>query len=518
MGNSQAADQPRDDALAAERNILEWGRDWWKAYRGSPAGARVLAASLPPGARAALPADAAASVGGLTFEQLDHDAGTLEGVGPVKLHAVRVRRRGEAAAPDGEADAPTRPPLVVLAGYGSGIGIYYTVLPGLAELWKGPVYCVDWLGCGLSSRPPWTGGYGAASDLEKTEDYFCDALHAWRASAGLAGQKMCLAGHSMGGYLATAYAERFPDDLHRLVLVSPVGVPQRDPSHKARMANAPMVFRLALGMWERGWSPMALPGKWYLIGKHGERRYNDASWTSKELLRLYFYGNWTASPNPSAGAYTHCTLLTPGAYARAPLRDRIPALAGRVPRVSCIYGKSDWMGSHHAVEVRDELMTAAQRRQMPVDVSVVAGAGHNMMVDNPVGFLEAFGACMAAAGDGGDGGQDGDPSRAPSLDGVLEVGHRAWMLENGTLGKIRTGGTYEAQWRAKGRGGEVQWDPVTVEQDNGDGTFAVRWGAGAGTREGKVYSRLGGHKLREVVATAAAGGHGAAAEEGASKM
>ena len=495
MGNSQA-NKPRDDALAAERNILEWGRDWWKAYRGSPTGARVLAAGLPNAH--ALPANAAACVGGLAFEQLDHDAGTLEGVGPVKLHSVRVRRPGESD------DAPSRPPLVILAGYGSGIGIYYTVLPGLAELWKGPVYCVDWLGCGLSSRPPWTGGYGAASDLAKTEAYFCNALHAWKESAGLSGQKMCLTGHSMGGYLATAYAERFPDDLHRLVLVSPVGVPQRDPSHKARMANAPMVFRLALGMWERGWSPMALPGKWHLIGYHGERRYNDASWTNKELLRLYFYGNWTASPNPSAGAYTHCTLLTPGAYARSPLRDRIPALAGRIPRISCIYGKSDWMGSHHAVEVRDELMTAAQRRQMPVDVSVVAGGGHNMMVDNPVGFLEAFGACMVAAGDDGDD-DGGDPSRNPSLDGVLEVGHRAWMLENGTLGKIRINHTYEAKWRAQGKGGEAQWDPVTVEQDNGDGTFAVRWGPGTGTREGKLYSRLGGDKLREVVATAASG-------------
>ena len=37
---------------------------------------------------------------------------------------------------------------------------------------------------------------------------------------------MRLVGHSLGGYLAVAYAERFPERVERLVLLSPVGLPQ----------------------------------------------------------------------------------------------------------------------------------------------------------------------------------------------------------------------------------------------------------------------------------------------------
>ena len=38
---------------------------------------------------------------------------------------------------------------------------------------------VDWLGCGLSSRPKFT-----ASSLLETEAFFVDSLEAWRESMG----------------------------------------------------------------------------------------------------------------------------------------------------------------------------------------------------------------------------------------------------------------------------------------------------------------------------------------------
>lgn len=39
--------------------------------------------------------------------------------------------------------------------------------------------------------------------------------------------KFYLAGHSLGGYVSAVYAMQFPEDLIKLILLSPVGLPER---------------------------------------------------------------------------------------------------------------------------------------------------------------------------------------------------------------------------------------------------------------------------------------------------
>lgn len=41
--------------------------------------------------------------------------------------------------------------------------------------------------------------------------------------------KMHLLGHSMGGIIATAYAEKYGEDIETLILASPAGVPRPPP-------------------------------------------------------------------------------------------------------------------------------------------------------------------------------------------------------------------------------------------------------------------------------------------------
>jgi pimeloyl-ACP methyl ester carboxylesterase len=73
-------------------------------------------------------------------------------------------------------------PLVVLHGYGQGIGVWAKAVDPLHKGLgpdHGGIHLVDWLGCGLSSRPKFT-----ASSLPETEAFFVDSLEAWCESMG----------------------------------------------------------------------------------------------------------------------------------------------------------------------------------------------------------------------------------------------------------------------------------------------------------------------------------------------
>ena len=162
------------------------------------------------------------------------------------------------------------PPLVLLHGFGAGIGLWYGNLDALSSLPAAAttsparssapsiapspcdVYAVDMLGCGRSSRPAFT-----ARTTEQAEEFFVESLDRWRAANGI--ERMCLAGHSFGGYMAAAYAMKFPQRVSRLILLSPVGVPQQPPDYQRRTESMPTAQRALFGfvntLWQRGVTP-----------------------------------------------------------------------------------------------------------------------------------------------------------------------------------------------------------------------------------------------------------------------
>lgn len=225
-------------------------------------------------------------------------------------------RKQEAAAP----------PLVCLHGYASGAGIFYATLPPLTEAWPGPVYALDSPGCGLSERPAWR--LGTAISVSEGEDWWIERLEAWRATMGI--DKFVLCGHSLGGYMAVAYAERHPSRVDRLILVSPVGLPHPPAGLKERQAKASLFFRVVLGAWERGWGPFPI-ARWgpglTLLNKYVGRRFADAAHVDKPALAEYLCANMRHG-DESWGGVAHSLLLLPGAYPRSPLCDRIPRLEG----------------------------------------------------------------------------------------------------------------------------------------------------------------------------------------------
>ena len=126
------------------------------------------------------------------------------------------------------ASAP--PPAVVLHGYGAGLGFFFNNFPPLAN-WAGrrgsSVYALDWLGMGRSARVPFTVKSkrdDIVARVTEAESFFIDSLEEWRAQMSL--PKMTLISHSLGAYFSVAYALKYPDRVHKLILLSPAGVPR----------------------------------------------------------------------------------------------------------------------------------------------------------------------------------------------------------------------------------------------------------------------------------------------------
>jgi pimeloyl-ACP methyl ester carboxylesterase len=295
--------------------------------------------------------------------------------GDEKIHTWR-------STPAAGCSSSDEPPLVLVHGYGSGVGMWFASLPLLVSRLNRQVLAIDMPGCGLSSRPAWTHGDGLDCDPDVAEEYFVERIEQWRAACGI--EKMVLGAHSLGGYVSTVYAEKYPERVERLVLISPAGVPHKPEDFEEKVKDKPWFFRMAGSAWGSGHSPFTYckygPGR-FLLGKYVKGRFTDEAWIPKPEVLEYTYHNWTQGEQ-SAGGHMHATLLEPGAFGRKPLCDRIPNM--QVP-IDFIYGTTDWMDYRAALKIRSD----SNHSVMHVD-----RAGHNVMVDNPMGMSEAIQACL----------------------------------------------------------------------------------------------------------------------------
>lgn len=115
--------------------------------------------------------------------------------------------------------------LVILHGYGAGLGFFYKNFEALSRKTGWQTYALDMLGMGRSSRPPFKmHGKTRPEQITEAETWFIDALEEWRVVKKI--DRFTLLGHSMGGYMAVAYALKYPGHLNKLILASPVGIPE----------------------------------------------------------------------------------------------------------------------------------------------------------------------------------------------------------------------------------------------------------------------------------------------------
>lgn len=264
--------------------------------------------------------------------------------------------------------------LVVLHGYGAGLGFFYKNFEGLTRLPGWRMYALDMLGMGNSSRPSFrVTAKDQKTKIEQAESWFVDALEEWRKIRRI--ERFTLLGHSLGGYLAVSYALKYPGRLNKLILASPVGIPEDpyainaempEPSESAlaneftidqtettthhendavdenssstqRNRNAdPAVTKgreapkrplppWFVWLWDANVSPfsivrMAGPLGPRFVSGWTSRRFNHLPSEEAQALHDYSYALFRQR---GSGEYALPYLLAPGAYARSPIINRI---------------------------------------------------------------------------------------------------------------------------------------------------------------------------------------------------
>lgn len=102
--------------------------------------------------------------------------------------------------------------LVLLHGLGASSERWLNVLPYFSK--KYTVIVPDLIGFGLSDKPP----------IDYTPEFFSEFLEKFFAQIGIA--HLSLIGSSLGGQIAANYTSTHPNEIEKLILVSPAGAMQ----------------------------------------------------------------------------------------------------------------------------------------------------------------------------------------------------------------------------------------------------------------------------------------------------
>lgn len=274
--------------------------------------------------------------------------------------------------------------LVMLHGYGAGLGFFYKNFEPATRNKGWKLYALDMLGMGNSSRPSFQiQSKDPAGKIDEAESWFVDALEEWRKVRKI--EKFTLLGHSMGGYLAVSYALKYPGHLNKLILASPVGVPEDPYAANADMpepqestfqdeftvdqqattrstgkasgrtspnssgANTPRKRPYPgwlTWLWDANVSPFSIVRMTGPLGPRfvsgwSSRRFNHLPEEERQTLHDYAYSLFRQR---GSGEYALPYLLAPGAHARRPIINRIQEV-GRQPLPAASTDQSPSPGS-----------------------------------------------------------------------------------------------------------------------------------------------------------------------------
>lgn len=273
-------------------------------------------------------------------------------------------------------------PLVLVHGFGAGVGIWSLNLDALSVDRK--VYAFDLLGFARSSRPAFD-----FCNSEEVEWQLIQAIEKWRVEMKL-DQKFVLLGHSFGGYLAAAYALNFPHHVGHLILADPWGMP----SIQTQQGNTTSTAQYQIPVWVKvvatvvfsTFTPLSVlrgAGPWgpTLVHKFRpdlKKKFEGLIGAEDSDLILNYVYHCNAQDNPS-GEKAFKALAQKAGWAKFPIIQRIGELHPDI-ELTFIYGSRSWIDRQPGFQIKYLL------RDRLVDIHVIQGAGHHVYADKHTTF------------------------------------------------------------------------------------------------------------------------------------
>lgn len=259
-------------------------------------------------------------------------------------------------------------PLVLLHGLGAGVALWCLNLDAFAA--TRPVYAIDLLGFGRSSRPNFS------SDSIEAEQQMIKSIEEWRKEMKL--NDMIILGHSMGGFLAAAYSISYPNRVKHLILADPWGFPEKPNEYK----EVPLWIK-TISYIMQPFNPLAGIrvagpfGSWFINAVRPDisKKYLVAL-KDPNLIPEYIYQ--CNSQHPS-GESAFRSMMVGFAWAKNPIVRRIDKLSPSIP-ITLLYGSRSWI-DHSAADIIKE-----KRIHSYFKLQVVSGAGHYVHADKPEAF------------------------------------------------------------------------------------------------------------------------------------
>ncbi|XP_055380468.1 (Lyso)-N-acylphosphatidylethanolamine lipase isoform X2 [Condylostylus longicornis] len=272
-------------------------------------------------------------------------------------------------------------PLVMLHGLGAGVALWVLNLDSLST--NRPVYAIDLLGFGRSSRPNFS------NDAMICEKQFVKSIEEWRREMSI--DKMILLGHSMGGFLAASYSISYPDNVKHLILADPWGFPEKPAETPEKLKSVPLwvktiayVVQPLNPLWA-----LRAAGPWgqWVVEKTRPDITRKFSILIDEPDLIPQYIHQCNAQSPSGESAFHSMMESFG-WAKNPMIKRIQNLREDVP-MTVIYGSRSWIDSSAGDKIK------ILRPNSIVNMRIINGAGHHVYADKPSVFnqyvLEACG-------------------------------------------------------------------------------------------------------------------------------